>query len=179
MFKRILKNALGSLQQMFGLKAMRNFLSDVANVATDLPLPTKKNLEEEKTRLRRNLERENSVLQSEFDDVLAEWGIRDEIALAGLVKSKRRMRLCGMAIAFIFLGYWAYEFFTMPKGLLWRSFDGLACLSFSLAGLLIWLTSSWRLHVIGHRKFVPFISWLLRRRGNSKKEGHDKCHRDR
>ena len=153
MIKWLRKKAKTQTRQWLGWEEIKNF-------AEDIPLPGRAAIADQKDLLSLNLAEEDDLRKAEFEDVLRSWGIRNQEELDVAIKSKKLMRLCGIAITVMFLAYWSYDFFLVPKSVLWRSFDGLAGLSFLSAGVVIWLTSAWRLRVFRHRRFVPFTAWL-------------------
>ncbi|MDR2573358.1 MAG: hypothetical protein LBC94_03245 [Desulfovibrio sp.] len=132
----------------------------IRNFARDIPLPTKGAVREHKERLKSNLEREGEYRSAGFEKVLEGWGIESDADIAYAIKAKKVKMFCGMAIAALFLGYWAYDLLFASKSLFWRSMDGFACLSFACAGLVAAVEAIWRIRILKNRRFVPFLVWL-------------------
>jgi len=107
--------------------------------------------------LRSNLEREEEFRQMRFEQVLHEWGVSNELQRKELLTSKKREFCVGIfLLVFGLTGICLQISGSEIVGYL----GVFACLSVSLLGLTLILTSWWRMEVIRREHFLPFLDWM-------------------
>ncbi len=109
-------------------------------------------------RARANLDAQHELECADFSIVLERWGVREEDVPA-CVAGLRRAVTCGFCLAVFSLLALALSF-VLDTTLLVRVFSVPACLSVTLAGLVMGLAARWRAGVLQSRRFTPFTSWL-------------------
>lgn len=118
----------------------------------------------QKSLLRENLEREEELLRAkDFADVLRDWGITTEEALKLAIKERRKDRVIGSCLFIGGICLAIFNYSSTHLTLYWRTLQGIFYLSLTFLGAFMFLACTWRLQVFTHRKFVPFLVWLIRR----------------
>lgn len=141
------------------IKSRLYFLSGISTsveLFKSLRYPWKGMISSRRELLKSNLEMKKEFEQMEFHRAMRTWGIWGERDAKVFVRAKKRELCTG---AFLFL-VGIVSAACQMWGTLMGSLGLLACLSVALLGLLLMLTSWWRLRLIAARRFVPFLKWL-------------------
>lgn len=129
------------------------------NFLKDIRLPGSKFFRQQRELYEDNVAREEEFQRMEFERVLSAWGIYNDADAVAVVKSKRREFYLGLVIAA--LGVWGFASqFSSGIANFVRMMNSLFTLSMVLLGVVMAMTSWWRIRVLEERKFVPFLKWL-------------------
>lgn len=132
---------------------------DAVGFAKDIRIPGKKYFNEQKQLYADNIAQEETFQNLPFDEVLRRWNIHSNKDEADVIKRKR-WEICLGIFLLVFGSYALSSQFGADLSYLVFIMNASATISIIILGLVLILSAYWRISVLEHRKFLPFIQWL-------------------
>lgn len=134
-------------------------IDDAVGFAKDIRIPGKKYFNEQKQLYADNIAQEETFQNLPFDEVLRRWDIHSDNDEAHVIKRKR-WEICLGIFLLVFGSYALSSQFGAGLSYLVLFMNASATISIIILGLVLILSAYWRISVLEHRKFLPFVKWL-------------------
>lgn len=112
---------------------------------------------ENRRRMQENLADREDAAKLTFTTIRKKWGIETPETMLNYLHAKKQNLYVGIFLLFFGI---AGAFFQNKAGVI-GFLSVFSCVSVGVLGIILSLTSYWRIRVIKTEKFVPFEDWLL------------------